>query len=848
MNAKIWVLAGIISLLLGFTGAQAQSEAEQASGNDADAIDEVIVKGYRGSLKAALDIKRTEVGFTDSIVASDISDLADQNLAEAIQRVPGIAVVRDHGKAEKVGVRNLPPSFTHTSINQLATTSAVGREVDFSVFASEIVQSVTVRKSPLASEEEGGVAGTINITTARPFAYDGFSFAGSVEAAYNDYSEETDPRASFQVSNTFGDGKFGVLFSLASEDRSFRYDNVYGGGAERRTMSRLNMDPEGPGLPAELSSINYIEFLQQRINSGVEERLGGTLALDFRVSDNLTLGADVMVSDYERIKEQYIHEASISKADGVSDYSFDADANLLTSATSATVPSKMKGKIHPQKEEYKQYSLNAEWLSGDWAVNALAGVSEADYDRRELTWDYLSDDIPSVSYSYEGDLVIPRFSGVTDVYDPAIYSFDKAKDRIDESTDEKSVFQVAVERALDSNVIENVRFGTRYSAKKYYDNRFDSPSFKTTQSGDPLDNTAAQDGARPIDGFGSGFSQGSNLGDPQYVPYQNMLSGYFDVLGYEPSERAQDYYEVEEDVLAAYIEADLSFNLGRFPTSAIIGGRYVESDVTGLGYIRGAGDGDISVDNASYSDFLPRPALSDLTGRWNVNNTRLEITAGNPDLQPLEADQFDLGLEFYFGDESLLAFAYFYKDLKSFFTTTEESSVMFDNGNGEQEFTLIQKANGEGAKIKGVELIYQTPFDFLPAPWDGFGVNLNYSYVDSTMGTTLGNGDPVELKDLSDHTYNAILYYENDKFDARIAYNYRTESLLNSNGIGKFRDDYGQADFAAGYYVTDKLKLTLKVINLFDEASRSYTSHNSSYLNESSFYGRRISFGLRAVF
>ena len=191
MNGKIWVSAGIIGLLFGFTGAQAQSGAEQASASDAAAIEEVIVRGYRGSLKAALDIKRRR-GRLYRLHRGD--RYFGSGRPESCRSPPTSAwYSRCQGttaRPKRLAFATCHRRSLFTSINQLATTSAVGREVDFSVFASEIVQKVTVRKSPLASEEEGGVAGTINITTARPFDYDGFSFAGSVEAAYNDYSEE----------------------------------------------------------------------------------------------------------------------------------------------------------------------------------------------------------------------------------------------------------------------------------------------------------------------------------------------------------------------------------------------------------------------------------------------------------------------------------------------------------------------------------------------------------------------------------------------------------------------------------------------------------------------------------
>ncbi|KAG0922445.1 hypothetical protein G6F32_014667 [Rhizopus arrhizus] len=125
----------------------------------------------RRSLEKAVDIKRATVGFSDSIVATDVADFPEQNLAEALQRMPGVTIERNKGLGTKVNVRGLPSEYTHVSINDLATASGSGgRDVEFDMFASEIIQQVTVQKSPTAADEEGGIAGSVKISTARPCA------------------------------------------------------------------------------------------------------------------------------------------------------------------------------------------------------------------------------------------------------------------------------------------------------------------------------------------------------------------------------------------------------------------------------------------------------------------------------------------------------------------------------------------------------------------------------------------------------------------------------------------------------------------------------------------------------
>ncbi|WP_236559778.1 TonB-dependent receptor plug domain-containing protein [Colwellia sp. 20A7] len=212
-----------------------QVHAQESDSNE-HAMEEVVVTAsYSKSLKKAIDLKRENIGFSDSIVASDIADFPEQNLAEALQRMPGVTIERNKGLGQKVNVRSLPSDFTFVSINNLATASGSGgRDVEFDIFASEIIQSVTVKKSPTAADEEGGIAGSVAINTARPFDYNERKLVASIEGAYNEISEETDPKLALLASDTFGD--WGALASFAYSERTNRSDS--NSGIDFRPISR----------------------------------------------------------------------------------------------------------------------------------------------------------------------------------------------------------------------------------------------------------------------------------------------------------------------------------------------------------------------------------------------------------------------------------------------------------------------------------------------------------------------------------------------------------------------------------------------------------------------------------
>ena len=181
-------------------------------------LDTVVVTGYRASLERAIDIKRGEVGMVDAIVAQDIGKFPDLNLAESLQRIPGVAITRSAGEGRNITVRGLGPGSTRVRINGMEALTTTGgsdadgganraRSFDFNVFASELFNQLAVRKTSAASVEEGSLGATVDLQTARPFDYDDFAFAVGGNLVWNDLSKDLTPRASALISKTFFDGK-----------------------------------------------------------------------------------------------------------------------------------------------------------------------------------------------------------------------------------------------------------------------------------------------------------------------------------------------------------------------------------------------------------------------------------------------------------------------------------------------------------------------------------------------------------------------------------------------------------------------------------------------------------------
>lgn len=195
--------------------------------------DEIVITGFRGSLAQSLEVKRDSNGFVDAITAEDIADFPDLNLAESVQRIPGVAIDRDSGEGRSIVVRGLGAEFTRVRVNGLEALTTTGgkdgsggnnrgRQFDFNIFASELFNSITVRKSSSAAVEEGSLGATVDLRAARPFDYQDFTMGLSGQAGYNDLSETYDPRATFLISNRWETpiGEFGALFSVAYTHRN----------------------------------------------------------------------------------------------------------------------------------------------------------------------------------------------------------------------------------------------------------------------------------------------------------------------------------------------------------------------------------------------------------------------------------------------------------------------------------------------------------------------------------------------------------------------------------------------------------------------------------------------------
>lgn len=717
-------LSLVVGQMLAVTALPLFAAPQQSNNNSNAEIEVIAVKGtYSKSLEKAVDLKKLNLGFSDSVVATDIADFPEQNLAEALQRMPGVTIERNKGLGSKVNVRSLPSDFTHVSINNLATASGSGgRDVEFDIFASEIIQSVTVKKSPTAADEEGGIAGSVAISTARPFDFIERQLVVSAEGAHNSISEQIDPRFSFLASDTFGD--WGALVSFSKAERSNRTDS--NSGINFRPMGRF-LEASGTrstqaaavlqrdaGVTVknrldkqETSRIIFQDKVGDRLYLNEQDKWGATASLQYKPDNNFSLTFDAMFGSYENDEDEYDAAAysasSRSTLETIHAYDKQTLAQygilVLTDVSYTATQHEILSKERLNDTEFTQYSLNLDWKLADWTLTGLIGFSGA-----EKTADYAN--LKHVAYAPSrtrytpsgGETVLSANPASIDMYNsPSKYLFEAYETELEDVQDDKYAAELNLSRDLSLSwlqALSSIEFGARYTDKSK-ERDYGALKIQGPKAGDASwvnkRTMADSELALVTDIMPGGAYRPKDL---NWLQVSNSYArDFFRYDGFFTPFQPDQYYRVDEEVTALYAMTNFDLTLAGFDAKLNAGVRAVDTSVLSFGYhpiqkadgSTGYTDTPVSKEG-SYTDVLPslnltvdltdalvwrtaasetimRPALTDIAYKRTVSWSGFRFKDGNPDLTPTQAKQWETGLEWYLDDGALLAVSYFHKEI-----------------------------------------------------------------------------------------------------------------------------------------------------------------------------------------
>ena len=294
MRTKAQLLLGVTFGVFLSTSAYAQAAAADEAG--AGAEDTIIVTGIRGSLSNSAAIKRNSNSIVDAISTEDLGKFPDSNVAESLQRIPGVAIDRSSGEGRFVTVRGFGPAFNTVLVNgRTFASDNQGREFSFDLLAAELISGAEVFKSSQAKLQDGGIGATLNIKTPRPLELGGFKAVFSAKGLYERNSGKVTPQLFGLVSDSFADDTIGLLAAVSYQKRDSEVRFTQNRGYLQLQPPTLTV-PVPPLFNQFFTSSTQPLFLPRNQDAGRDtqsrERLGFNATAQFRPSDALTFTLD----------------------------------------------------------------------------------------------------------------------------------------------------------------------------------------------------------------------------------------------------------------------------------------------------------------------------------------------------------------------------------------------------------------------------------------------------------------------------------------------------------------------------------------------------------------------------
>ncbi|MEN3159320.1 TonB-dependent receptor [Alkalimonas sp. NCh-2] len=873
----------LLTLALAAAGVSGLAMADTEQGVPAsveEQVEVIQVRGFASSLFRSLDAKRFSDIVSETISADDLGALPDVSMADALTRLPGISAVRTGGQAAEINIRGMSGGFVFSTLNGREQVSTSGkRNIEFDQYPSELINSAAVYKSPKASLIEGGVAGTVELETASPLRNaEQHSFTVNLRGMYNDRASEVPDgqsvghRFSFSYQGKYLDDTLGLALG---------YARLYQPSVATQFIGlayNAQKDVTGNGQPEFLS-----EGFEIQHRGGEETRNGYLASVEWVPVSNFTLKADAFLSRFDKEAFARGFRVKLGGASAAVGNPVLNNNSVIGGTFNRTSQSFTRVEIvnddNRDFNKVNSFGVNADWDVTDrlnLSLDVSRSTASSDF-RNGLLWSLVAEDanaeVPvldtnvSISYLLNGlnlpDMGFNQAAAFSDI-DRVMVSKYGIYPYV--NSDAVNAYKLDLSYELDLPVLRSIEAGVRYSERRYSNDRsvFEYGSdgaFLSSQP--PLRLT--QDMVDVVD-FKGKFSyfpsylaidldKALNAWFPQGIPQpvQTWGSGNPDVInsptpgvGPNYSWSVQESGRVFEDVLAAYLMANLDTEIFGLPLRGNVGVRRVHTDQSATDLANVGGDplqgaqfivDEVGLINGryapgiigdTYTHYLPslnlnlgltdstqlRFAAAKVMSRPPINrlasNTAIFISddgevSGNssnsPFLRPFEATQYDLSYEVYFPAGAFVA-ALFYKDIKSFindFTIQEfdfkaagfpvPDQIINEDGIPRATFngafsTAVN--NDDGGYIRGLELAYTQVFNFLPDFWSGLGVSGSYSYTQSEVNLVnpLG-GDPVPMsfEGLSREVLTATVFWEYEGFEARISGRYRSPFVSTQIGI-----------------------------------------------------------------
>jgi TonB-dependent receptor len=880
----------------------APAAPQPAASAPTQTLDQVVVVGFRKSLRSAEEIKRDATQVVDSINAADIGAFPDRSIGDALQRVAGVQITRDLGETANVIIRGLPD--VSTTVNGMEVFTGTGRRIAYQDLPVQAVQGLDVYKSLTADILEGGIAGSVNVRLTAPFDRTGFGAGLNLDAqrpqvhGSSATKEKTNPAVGGFVRNTWntGAGQFGALVDVYYQKTDFAYpvqwvdkpDLVWSVNPTTGNATRLGPygDPNivfRPANPGErLATSSHIGGIY---NAGERERGSLHAALQWKPDARWEFSGHLLSTQYKARREtDYIFSITgwtptatnvVISPEGPGCFPNRAAGEPpICNVLSSTNPRAIFGPENWQTDPYvatSTWGIDEEsrmhmvtaggtYRSGALRIKTDAAYTTSKHDHERIIVDQQVLQASSQTYAvgpdgHGGFTSVTTPTSQNALRDPAQFGLRGLVQNwfVNEGTQLqlRSDAEWTLGGGLVSKVLAGVRYSDRNAQAQSEDRFFDSPSSRPN----------------PVATFGADFNRlvpgVDRLLGPFQTPNADFLIDKADTVrafygapqGRLPANPMRGF-EQDEKTTTVYGMARLGFDVGSVTVQADAGVRLVnvKRDLRGFNSVGGTVSpfhieasennvlpsisGTISWSERLQSHFsagrtITRPDFAQLNPSMSLipptQNMQGTGSAGNANLKPTKSDSIDATLEYYFKKNGYVQAALFDRRLDG-----RVQGLVRNETIGGVNYEVSRPYNSRKGRLYGVELGGQTFFDFLPAPFDGIGVQANYTLINGWNEAPVGpNGAFVrgKITDVSKHNYNLVLMYQGFGLQARLAATRRGEYVEQLSEPPFNLDNTVRAatyvDFGLGYELTKQLTLQFDATNITKTKYRSFIGHPS---------------------
>jgi TonB-dependent receptor len=817
--------------------------------SDVYGVEQMFVLGRAEGYASTINLQRTADSIRTVVSADALGQIREGNIGDALVRLPGVSVETRAGVQRTATIRGLSPQYNTVTVDGLRMTNVDGnRDIALDSFPANLLARVEVIKAPTPDISADAIGGTVDLVTRSAYDRDGRTFEAQIGTTYNDIRASWNKQAGVTLGDTFGkDGEFGLLGSISY----FRDERGYDVLNNAYTVSA-----------ADSYFINRSLYYDR---SEIKDKVGAGLMFDYRPSDDTSAYFKAI---YHYDFRELWRRGTDYRPNPATQFDVTPDGGSSTGGRVDAIAF-----YREPKNVFQMYTAGIEHRAGDWVLDGRTAYSKAKKDYPvtiqlvnsfngvDLTYDRTDRDFPS--YTIDNDV---------DVSNPSTLAFRQFNtNQVPRVEDELSFDFNALREFNTGSIPWSIKTGVRATLK---DAEQAQPA-TVRYSG--LSGVSAEN---LLENYSNSDFMSESGGRAQLTPFFPDWRKYLQLQQNNPGALTQNAaaqlfsaetlanadFNIAEDIYAGYLMSTVEID-----RLTILGGVRVETtsidsqanavtvddgQITNIERVSDSNDytnvlpslhlrymamDDRLVLRSSISKAISRPPPGDLIPSRQENAQLNQRVIGNPTLEPAESMNYDLTAEYFLPPLGVISAGIFYKDIENFVFSSSRIAA-----DGVDERTRV---NGEGGKVRGAEFVWSQDLTFLPGILSGFGVEANYTYLDSE-GVYPNRTDGLSLVNSPDYILNGILSYAQGPVSVRLSMNKMPDRLIAVGGraaLDRFDSASTVWDLAMKYQVMEQHSIFFNIKNLTNEPTVQF---QGSRANPTSvvYYGTQYNLGIDLSF